>query len=87
MLLGLPSCDIGGLVWLVHALLTFGKKWHGYPFAVPHSAKLGVEAGQAEPGYGFIRAMERVGLTWDVQGPEDQPARDGLQRVAEQAAP
>lgn len=68
-------------------LLTFGENWHGNHHAFPHSAKLGVEAGQADPGYWFIRAMERVGLAWDVQGPEDQPARDGLQRVAEQAAP
>ncbi len=62
-------------------LLTFGESWHGNHHAFPHSAKLGVEAGQADPGFWFIATLRALGLAWDVQGPDDQPPRDGLRRV------
>lgn len=62
-------------------LLTFGENWHGNHHAFPHSARLGVEAGQADPGFWLIATLEAIGLAWDVQGPEDQPTRDGLRRV------
>ena len=62
-------------------LLTFGENWHGNHHAFPHSAKLGVEQGQADPGFWFIEALETFGLAWDVQEPDDQPVRDGLRRI------
>lgn len=63
-------------------LVTFGENWHGNHHAFPHSAKLGVEAGQMDPGYWLIRTLEWFGLAWSVQHPEDQPPRDGLVRSA-----
>lgn len=36
----------------VFVVLTFGENWHGNHHAFPHSAQLGVEAGQADPGIG-----------------------------------
>ncbi len=63
-------------------LLTFGENWHGNHHAFPHSARLGVEEGQLDPGFWFIRALERLGLAREVQLPESAPARDGLVRVA-----
>lgn len=65
-------------------LLTFGENWHGNHHAFPHSARLGVEAGQLDPGYWLIRAMQAVGLAWHVKGPEAEPAREGLTRLAPQ---
>ncbi len=62
-------------------VLTFGENWHGNHHAFPHSAKLGVEAGQADPGYWFISALARLGLAWDIQLPDTRPERDGLRRV------
>lgn len=62
-------------------LVTFGENWHGNHHAFPHSAKLGVEAGQADPGYWFIKGLVAVGLAWDIQGPNDAPERDGLRRA------
>ena len=62
-------------------LLTFGENWHGNHHAFPHSAKLGGETGQADPGYWFISALASLGLAWDIQLPETQPERDGLRRV------
>jgi stearoyl-CoA desaturase (delta-9 desaturase) len=62
-------------------VITFGESWHGNHHAFPHSAKLGVEPGQSDPGYRFICGLEKLGLVWDVKTPHSEPARDGLLRV------
>ncbi|WP_179379811.1 acyl-CoA desaturase [Jannaschia marina] len=64
-------------------LLTFGENWHGNHHAFPHSARLGVEPGQMDPGWWFILALERAGLAREVRGPRDAPPREGLVRVGE----
>lgn len=61
--------------------ITFGENWHGNHHAFPYSAKLGVEAGQADPGYVLIRILERLGLARDIKLPGSEPPRDGLERV------
>ncbi len=61
-------------------LVTFGENWHGNHHAFPHSAKLGVEAGQLDPGYWFIQALATLGLAHDIVQPKDRPARTGLVR-------
>jgi stearoyl-CoA desaturase (delta-9 desaturase) len=66
-------------------LLSFGESFHGNHHAFPHSAQLGVEQGQPDPGFWLIRALEALGLAWDVKGPQSEPAREGLARV--EAAP
>lgn len=75
---GLPvqGYNIRGL-----GLVTFGENWHGNHHAFPHSARLGVEAGQIDPGFSLIRALERLGLVRDIRLPESEPERAGLQRV------
>ena len=65
--------------------ITFGESFHGNHHAFPHSAELGVEEGQVDPGYWFIRALEAVGLAWDVKGPHSEPHREGLARVSQDA--
>jgi stearoyl-CoA desaturase (delta-9 desaturase) len=62
-------------------LITFGENWHGNHHAFPHSAKLGIEPGQLDPGYYFIRAMEWFGIAWDIKTPASEPARQGLMRM------
>lgn len=62
-------------------LITFGEAHHGNHHAFPHSAKLGLEAGQIDPGYWFIRGLERLGLAEGVKLPQDAPPRAGLARV------
>ena len=66
-------------------LVTFGENWHGNHHAFPHSARLGVEPGQTDPGYWFIRALEWLGLASDIRLPESEPERDGLRRVISEA--
>lgn len=61
-------------------LITFGENWHSNHHAFPHSARLGVEKGQLDPGYWFIRILQALGLVHSILGPEDRPHREGLIR-------
>jgi stearoyl-CoA desaturase (delta-9 desaturase) len=62
-------------------LITFGENWHGNHHAFPHSARLGVEPGQVDPGFWFIRALEWLGLASAIRLPESEPPREGLVRA------
>lgn len=73
------------LPWL--SLITFGENWHGNHHAFPHSARLGVESGQLDPGYWLIRTLQMAGLARGVRLPGSEPPRDGLRRVAPAAQP
>ena len=64
-------------------LLTFGESFHGNHHAFPHSAKLGLEQGQVDPGYWLIRGLGVLGLAQAIKGPGSEPAREGLARVAQ----
>ena len=59
-------------------LLTFGENWHGNHHAFPHSAKLGVERGQSDPGYWLIRVLALLGLARNIRLPNSEPPRAGL---------
>lgn len=61
--------------------ITFGESWHGNHHAFPHSAKLGIESGQSDLGYWFIKILEKLGLASEIKGPVSEPAREGLVRV------
>lgn len=62
-------------------LITFGENWHGNHHAFPHSAKLGVEPGQLDPGYWLIRTLATLGLAQAIRLPDSAPPRDGLTRI------
>ena len=63
------------------AWLTFGESWHGNHHAFPHSALLGAEKGQADPGFWLVLMLEAVGLAKAVRLPDSEPPRAGLRRV------
>lgn len=52
------------LLWL--APFTFGESWHNNHHAFPTSAEHGMRKWEIDPSALLIRAMERVGLVWDV---------------------
>jgi fatty-acid desaturase len=52
------------LFWL--SLLTFGESWHNNHHAFPTSAMHGLRRREIDPSAMVIRAMEKVGLVWDV---------------------
>jgi fatty-acid desaturase len=68
-------------------LVAFGENWHGNHHAFPHSARLGVEPGQIDPGFWCIRALEWLGLACEVQLPDSAPPRAGLMRVVPEDLP
>jgi len=61
--------------------LTFGENWHGNHHAFPESALLGVEKHQSDPGYTFIRVLEKFGFVWDVNLPQHCVRRKGLTQI------
>jgi stearoyl-CoA desaturase (delta-9 desaturase) len=50
--------------WL--ALPTMGEAWHNNHHAFPTSAFHGLRRWELDPSAAVIRALERVGLVWDV---------------------
>jgi stearoyl-CoA desaturase (delta-9 desaturase) len=63
------------LAWL--ALPTFGEAWHNNHHAFPTSAVHGLGRGQLDPSAAVIRALEKLGLAWDVVriSPQRQAAK------------
>jgi stearoyl-CoA desaturase (Delta-9 desaturase) len=52
------------LLWL--APLSFGESWHNNHHAFPTSAEHGLRRWELDPSALLIRALEKVGLVWDV---------------------
>ena len=70
------------------SIASWGEAWHNNHHAFPWSAAFGLGARQPDPGLWFIRALERLGLAWDVKRPD--PARiaarvdgEGAERAGE----
>jgi len=63
------------VAWL--SLATFGESWHNNHHAFPTSAFHGLRTRELDIGGQFIRALERLGLAWDVVrvSPERQERR------------
>lgn len=62
-------------------LVTFGESFHGNHHAFPESARLGLEQGQIDLGWTFIRILGVLGLASDVKLPENTTRRKGLRRL------
>lgn len=63
-------------------LVTFGESYHGNHHAFPESARLGLESGQVDLGWTFIRLLSWLGLASSINLPSNVPHRAGLRRVA-----
>ena len=50
-------------------LITMGECWHNNHHAFPESARIGIAPGETDPGWWVIRALESVGLAWNVGRP------------------
>jgi len=50
-------------------LLTYGECWHNNHHAFPESARIGLEPGQADPGWWMIAFLERWGVARNVGRP------------------
>jgi stearoyl-CoA desaturase (Delta-9 desaturase) len=73
------------LLWL--AIPTFGESWHNNHHAFPTSAFHGMRRWEIDPSAIVIRALERVGLVWDVVRIEpERQARKAAEKPAEATA-
>ena len=63
------------------AWLTFGEAWHSTHHAWPRSARLGIEPGQADPGWWLLRGFERLGWVRDLKQPSNLEPRPGVRRL------
>jgi stearoyl-CoA desaturase (delta-9 desaturase) len=59
-------------------LITYGECWHNNHHAFPESARIGLEPGQADPGWWLIRLMKRAGLARNVGAPRNLDSREDL---------
>jgi fatty-acid desaturase len=60
------------------SLLTMGECWHNNHHAYPGSARLGIDAGEWDPGWWALCMLQRVGLVWNIRLPEHLAARPEL---------
>ena len=60
------------------SLLTMGECWHNNHHAYPGSARLGLRAGEWDPGWWALQGFERLGLASDFRLPEHLPPRPEL---------
>ncbi|WP_339409049.1 acyl-CoA desaturase [Pseudomonas sp. EA_35y_Pfl2_R5] len=67
------------------ALLTMGECWHNNHHAFPGSARLGLYAGEWDPGWWVLQGLQRLGLVWGLKTPEDLPHRPELRKIVEPA--
>lgn len=69
-------------VWYL-SLPTFGEAWHNNHHAFPGSARHGLGRRQLDPSWWTIRALERLGLVWNVKVPSaERRARRALPPAA-----
>jgi fatty-acid desaturase len=59
-------------------LITYGECWHNNHHAFPESARIGLEAGQTDPGWWVVRLLETSGLARNVGRPRPVHLRDDL---------
>lgn len=59
-------------------LLTYGECWHNNHHAFPESARIGLDPGQADPGWWLIRALAAIGAVTSTGRPRDEADREDL---------
>jgi stearoyl-CoA desaturase (delta-9 desaturase) len=69
---------------VLFGLLTFGEGWHNNHHAFPTSARHGLMWYQLDVSWLIIRAMQAVGLAWDVRLPSGQALEIRRNRPADQ---
>lgn len=55
--------------------ITMGESWHNNHHAFPDSAILGIYENQPDPGWWVLRALQKLGLAWNISLPENLPER------------
>lgn len=64
-----------------------GECWHNNHHAYPGSARLGLFAGEWDPGWWVLIALREFGLAWNLRLPSDLPPRPELIQLPHETAP
>jgi len=73
---GVQAANLAGC-----GLMTMGECWHNNHHAFPESACMGIEPGQADPGFWLLEQLERAGLVWNVGRPRPAHLREDLHEL------
>ncbi|MCU0686401.1 MAG: acyl-CoA desaturase [Polyangiaceae bacterium] len=68
------------------ALITFGEGWHNNHHHYQSSCRQGFYWWEVDLSYYAIKALERVGLVWDVREPPERVLAEGRRRTARRPA-
>lgn len=68
------------------SLLTMGESWHNNHHAFPGSARLGLFAGEWDPGWWLLMVLRKCGLVWGLVLPAALPERNELHAVDDAGA-
>ncbi len=63
-------------------ILTMGEAYHNNHHAFPASARLGLGAGEIDPGWLVLRVLEQLGLVSNLKTPATLPPRPAVVPVA-----
>ncbi len=63
------------------SLLTMGESWHNNHHAFPGSARLGMYAGEWDPGWWMLLALRKLDLVWNIRLPQDLAERPELRAL------
>lgn len=63
------------------SLLTMGEGWHNNHHAFPGSARLGLHAGEWDPGWWMLMLLKRLGLVWGLRLPHAMAHRPELRAL------
>lgn len=63
------------------SLLTMGESWHNNHHAFPGSAKLGLAAGEWDPGWWMLVLLHKARLVWNIRLPSHLPEREELRAL------
>ncbi len=58
--------------------ITYGECWHNNHHAFPESACIGIEKGQLDPGWIFIKLLDFLGLVSEIKLPRPENLRSDL---------
>ena len=67
------------------SLLTMGESWHNNHHAFPGSARLGLYAGEWDPGWWMLLVLRKLGLVWGIRLPKDLANRPELRALDDAA--
>lgn len=62
-------------------IITYGECWHNNHHAFPESARIGIEQGQHDPAWYFIKLLVFFGLAKNIGKPRNLELRDDLQKL------